>query len=145
MLGEAFDAVSPVALTSPMFLVDVRLDAGATIELEADYAERAAYVLEGEVRANAGDAATAKEHLIVFDAGETARLTAGGEPAHVVFLGGPPLDAPRFLWWNFVSSERDLILEAQAAWSEQRFPKVPGETEFIPLPSRPTPPAPTAL
>ena len=145
VLGEAFDAVSPVALTSPMFLVDVRIDAGASIELEADYAERAAYVLEGEVRANDGDAATAKEHLIVFDAGEPARLTAGSEPAHVVFLGGPPLDAPRFLWWNFVSSERDLILKAQAAWSEQRFPKVPGETEFIPLPSRPMPPAPTAL
>ena len=140
VLGEAFDAVSPVALTSPMFLVDVRLEAGASIELEADYAERAAYVLEGEVRANDAEPATAKEHLLVFDAGETARLTAGAEPAHVVFLGGPPLDAPRFLWWNFVSSQRDLILEAQAAWSEQRFPKVPGETEFIPLPARPMPP-----
>ena len=140
VLGEAFDAESPVALTSPMFLVDVRLDAGATIELEADYAERAAYVLEGEVRAEGSDAGTAREHLIVFDAGEPARLTAGSEPAHVVFLGGPPLDAPRFVWWNFVSSQRDLILEAQAAWSEQRFPKVPGETEFIPLPARPMPP-----
>ena len=140
VLGKAFDAESPVALTSPMFLVDVRLDAGATIELDVDDAERAAYVLAGEVRANDAEAGTAKEHLIVFDAGEPARLTAGAEPAHVVFLGGPPLDAPRFLWWNFVSSQRDLILEAQAAWSEQRFPKVPGETEFIPLPSRPAPP-----
>jgi redox-sensitive bicupin YhaK (pirin superfamily) len=140
VLGEAFDAQSPVALTSPMFLVDVRLDAGATIDLEADYAERAAYVLEGEVRAEGAEAATTLEHLIVFDAGEPARLTAGSEPAHVVFLGGPPLDAPRFVWWNFVSSQRDLILEAQAAWSEQRFAKVPGETEFIPLPARPMPP-----
>jgi len=140
VLGEAFDAQSPVALTSPMFLVDVRLDAGATIELEADYAERAAYVLEGEVRAEGSDAGIALEHLVVFDAGEPARLTAGSAPAHVVFLGGPPLDAPRFVWWNFVSSQRDLILEAQAAWSEQRFPKVPGETEFIPLPARPMPP-----
>jgi redox-sensitive bicupin YhaK (pirin superfamily) len=140
VLGEAFGAVSPVELTSPMFLVDVQLDAGASIELEADHAERAAYVLEGEVRANDGDTATTKEHLIVFDAGEPARLTAGAEPAHVVFLGGPPLDAPRFLWWNFVASSRDAILDAQAAWSEQRFPTVPGETEFIPLPSRPLPP-----
>ena len=140
VLGEAFGATSPVALTSPMFLVDVRLDAGASITLEADYAERAAYVLEGEVRANNAEAVVAKEHLIAFDAGEPARLTAGAEPAPVVFLGAPPLDAPRFLWWNFVSSQRDRILEAQAAWSEQRFPQVPGETEFIPLPARPMPP-----
>jgi len=145
VLGEAFGATSPVALTSPMFLVDVRLDAGASITLDIDAAERAAYVLEGQVRANDADAATAKEHLVVFDAGERAQLTAGDAPAHVVFLGGPPLDAPRFLWWNFVSSQRDRILQAQAAWSEQRFDKVPGETEYIPLPSRPTPPAPTAL
>ena len=145
VLGEAFGATSPVAITSPMFLVDVRLDAGATLELDVGYAERAAYVLEGEVRANDAPAATLPEHLIAFDAGEPARLTAGGEPAHVVLLGGPPLDAPRFLWWNFVSSQRDLILEAQAAWSEQRFPSVPGETEYIPLPSRPLPPASTPL
>ncbi len=145
VLGEAFDAVSPVALTSPMFLVDVRLDAGASLDLEVDHPERAAYVLEGEVRANDADTATPKEQLIVFDASEPARLTAGDAPAHVVLLGGPALDAPRFLWWNFVSSQRDTILEAQAAWSEQRFAAVPGETEFIPLPSRPTPPAPTAL
>ncbi|MFL6630343.1 MAG: pirin family protein [Vitreoscilla sp.] len=140
VLGEAFGATSPVALTSPMFLVDVRLEAGASIEFEVDHAERAAYVLEGEVRGNDSDSPTASEHLIVFDAGEPARLRAGDAPAHVVLLGGPPLDAPRFLWWNFVSSERDLILEAQAAWSEQRFPPVPGETEFIPLPARPMPP-----
>ena len=140
VLGEAFGATSPVALTSPMVLVDVRLDAGATLSIDIDQAERAAYVLEGEVRANDAADATAREHLIVFDDGEPARLTAGSEPAHVVLLGGPPLDAPRFVWWNFVSSERDRILEAQAAWSEQRFAKVPGETEFIPLPARPLPP-----
>jgi redox-sensitive bicupin YhaK (pirin superfamily) len=145
VLGEAYGATSPVALTSPMFLVDVRLDAGASIELEADHPERAVYVLEGEVHADDAAAATPKEHLIVFDPAEPARLTAVGAPAHVVLLGGPPLDAPRFLWWNFVSSERDLILQAQAAWSEQRFPQVPGETEYIPLPSRPLPPAPTPL
>ena len=140
VLGEAFGATSPVAVTSPMFLVDVRLDAGASLDLEVGHAERAAYVLEGEVRANGAAEATGKEHLIAFDAGEPARLAAGDAPAHVVLLGGPPLDAPRFLWWNFVSSQRDLILEAQAAWQEQRFDKVPGETEFIPLPARPMPP-----
>jgi redox-sensitive bicupin YhaK (pirin superfamily) len=145
VLGEAFGARSPVALTSPMFLVDIRLEAGASLELDADYAERAAYVLEGEVSANGAAEPTTLEQLIVFDDGERAVLSAGAQPAHVVMLGGPPLDAPRFLWWNFVSSSRDHILDAQAAWSEQRFPAVPGETEYIPLPSRPLPPVPTPL
>ena len=145
VLGEAFGARSPVAVTSPMFLIDVRLDAGASIELDVAHAERAAYVLDGEVGAGDSGPATPREHLIVFDAGERVVLTAGAAPAHVVLLGGPPLDAPRFLWWNFVASNRDHILDAQAAWSAQQFPTVPGETEYIPLPSRPSPPAPTAL
>jgi redox-sensitive bicupin YhaK (pirin superfamily) len=153
VLGEAFGQRSPVALTSPMFLVDARLAPGARLELDVAHAERAAYVVDGEVRAlGLPDAAasqpTPREHLLCFDAGEPLVLEAGTEPAHVVLLGGPPLDAPRFLWWNFVSSSRDAILDAQATWSAQdpaQFPPVPGETERIPLPSRPAPPSPTAL
>jgi redox-sensitive bicupin YhaK (pirin superfamily) len=152
VLGEAFGLRSPVALTSPMFLVDARLEAGARLELDVKHAERAAYVVSGEVRtigANAGaEAPVVREHLLAFDDGEPLVLEAGAEPAHVVLLGGPPLDAPRFLWWNFVSSSRDAILDAQGTWSAQdpaQFPPVPGETEHIPLPSRPAPPAPTTL
>ncbi len=144
VLGEAFGVRSPVATTSPMFLVDVELDAGASLTLDVAHAERAAYVVDGEVRAGASTDAVPRAHLIWFDEGEDATLTAGDAPAHVVFLGGPPLDAPRFLWWNFVSSSRDAVLEAQAAWSRMdpaQFPPVPGETEHIPLPARPMPPA----
>jgi redox-sensitive bicupin YhaK (pirin superfamily) len=147
VLGEALGVRSPVETSSPMFLVDVRLEPGARFALDAAHAERGAYVLAGEVHAEADPATVVpKEHLVVFDPGEPAVLVAGDAPAHVAFLGGPPLDAPRFLWWNFVSSSRDRVLEAQAAWSRQAFPKVPGETEYIPLPSsRPLPPAGSAL
>ena len=151
VLGEALGQRSPVAVSSPMFLVDVRLDAGARIELDTAWEERAAYVVAGEVAAigaEAPAAPTAREHLLWFEPGEPLVLEAAGAPAHVVLLGGPPLDAPRFLWWNFVASSRDAILDAQAAWTAQpdaQFPQVPGETEHIPLPSRPAPPSPTAL
>ena len=37
-------------------------------------------------------------------------------------LGGAPMDGPRHIWWNFVSSRKDRI-------------SVPGEVEFIPLQS----------
>jgi redox-sensitive bicupin YhaK (pirin superfamily) len=149
VLGEAFGLRSPVALTSPMFLVDARLEAGARLELDVAHAERAAYVAAGEVRVAGTDSAPVpREHLLCFDAGEPLVLEAAAGPAHVVLLGGPPLDAPRYLWWNFVSSSRDAILDAQGAWTAQdpaQFPPVPGETEHIPLPSRPAPPSPTAL
>jgi hypothetical protein len=38
--------------------------------------------------------------------------------------------------WNFVSSRKERIAKAQDDWEAQRFERVPGETEFIPLPPR---------
>jgi hypothetical protein len=52
----------------------------------------------------------------------------------MLLVAGPSLDAPRHVWWNFVSSRRERIREAAAEWKEGRYPRVPGEDEFIPLP-----------
>jgi len=40
------------------------------------------------------------------------------------------------MWWNFVSSSKDRIEQAKQDWLEDRFGKIEGETEFIPLPDR---------
>ena len=59
----------------------------------------------------------------------------------MLLLGGDPLDGPRFIWWNFVSSSQERIEQAKRDWRDRRgdpdgpFPLVLGdETEFIPLP-----------
>ncbi len=50
-------------------------------------------------------------------------------------LGGEPMDGPRHIWWNFVSSSKDRIEAAKADWTAKRFPLVPtDEVEFTPLP-----------
>jgi len=56
-------------------------------------------------------------------------------PARVVVLGGAPLEGPRQLFWNFVSSSAERIERAKGDWRAGRFAKVPGdERAFIPLP-----------
>jgi len=52
----------------------------------------------------------------------------------MMLVGGAPMDGPRYIWWNFVASSRERIDRARDDWAAQRFAKVPGETEFIPLP-----------
>jgi len=60
---------------------------------------------------------------------------SGEGSAHVMLLGGAPLDGPRHMWWNFVSSSTERIEQAKRDWKEGRFAKVAGdETEFVPLP-----------
>jgi redox-sensitive bicupin YhaK (pirin superfamily) len=57
--------------------------------------------------------------------------------SRLVILGGAALDAPRHLWWNFVSSSRERIEQARRDWAEGRFGLIPGDDqEFIPLPEK---------
>jgi len=52
-------------------------------------------------------------------------------------LGGEPMDGPRHIWWNFVSSSKERIEQAKQEWRSAKFDIVPGDAEdFIPLPVR---------
>jgi redox-sensitive bicupin YhaK (pirin superfamily) len=76
--------------------------------------------------------------MLVLAPGVVANVSAIGR-TRLVLLGGEPLDGPRHVWWNFVSSSKERIERAKADWREGRFAVVPGETEFIPLPAEPPP------
>jgi hypothetical protein len=70
-----------------------------------------------------------------------ARIESAG-PARLVVVGGESV-GPRYMYWNFVSSRKERILQASDDWAAQRFAMVPGESDFIPLPpTRFTPPEP---
>ena len=130
--GTIFGQTSPVATQSPLFYADVTLRADATLILPADYAERAAYLLEGAVEC-AGAHHTPPQ-MLVFDRKARATIKAV-EPARLLLLGGEPLDGERHIWWNLVSSSLDRIEQAKRDWKAGRFPKIPGDSEeFIPLP-----------
>jgi redox-sensitive bicupin YhaK (pirin superfamily) len=115
-----------------MFYADAVLETGAELTLPDDYEERAIHVAEGGITL-AGDSFGAGQ-LLVCRPGEQIGVKAPGR-ARVLLLGGDPLDGPRHVWWNFVSSSRERIEQAKRDWKEGRFPKVPGDdAEFIPLP-----------
>ena len=110
---------------------DATLAPFARLEIPPEYEERAVYIAEGRIEI--GGDSFEEGRMLVFRAGDPVTVTAGG-PARVLLLGGAPLDGPRHLWWNFVSSSTERIEQAKADWREGRFPQVPGETEFTPLP-----------
>ena len=134
VLGALHGAKSPVAVLSEMFYAAAVLDAGATLPFPATHEERAAYVAEGGVRT--GDDQFTAGTLLVFRRGDEVVLEAA-ENSRVLLLGGAPADGPRHIEWNFVSSSRERIAAAKDDWRNGRFANVPGETEFIPLPTDP--------
>ena len=72
--------------------------------------------------------------LLVFKPGAEIVLESESPSSRLMLLGGGPLDGPRHIWWNFVSSSKERIEQAKEDWREGRFAPVPEETEFIPLP-----------
>ncbi|HTQ15615.1 MAG TPA: pirin family protein [Rhizomicrobium sp.] len=129
--GRAFGLASPVAVPMAMFYADARMRAGSRVVLPDDHAERGAMVVGGTVEA--GGARHGDGAMILFDKGEIAEIAAVDD-ARVMLLGGAPLDGERHVWWNFVASDRMRMAKAKADWKAGRFPRIPGETEFIPLP-----------
>jgi redox-sensitive bicupin YhaK (pirin superfamily) len=137
LVGEAFGAKSPVAAYSQTLYLDVQLHHGGTLALPPLAPEMAAYAVAGSLVIN-GEPVGART-MAVLESGRPSNVSGDGMTRFVV-IGGEPLDAPRHLWWNFVSSRKERILRASADWQAQRMPRIPGEHEFIPLP--PTPSAP---
>ena len=130
IVGTLGGARSPVPTHSPIYYVDAPLAAGAAAALPLEHAENAAYVAEGEVEA--GGRRFPAGQLLVFKPKKDIRLHSLVD-SRILFLGGEPL-GHRHMWWNLVSSRKERIAQAAADWKAGRFPPVPGETEFIPLP-----------
>jgi redox-sensitive bicupin YhaK (pirin superfamily) len=133
IVGDAFGAASPLAVASPTLYADIRLQSGRCAPIEAVYEERALYTIDGVIEI-AGDTFEAGR-LLVLRPGDAVAVTARSDARFMLF-GGEPMEGPRYIWWNFVSSRSERIELAKEEWARGRFDTVPGdEEEFIPLPA----------
>jgi redox-sensitive bicupin YhaK (pirin superfamily) len=132
LAGAAFGASSPVAAFSQTLYLDVMLEAGAKFELPPLAEERAIFSVLGDI--DVQQETLPVRTMVVLEPGTTMTVSSP-EPARLVVIGGEPLDAPRHMWWNFVSSRKGRIVQASADWEAQRMGRVPGDDEFIPLPT----------
>ncbi|MEO6033044.1 MAG: pirin family protein [Burkholderiaceae bacterium] len=134
LVGSAFNLSSPVRTLSPTLYVDLGFEpaADASITVPAVARERALYAVDRGFELDGEPVAACTMVVLEEGAEPVLRAPRGG---HVVLIGGAPL-GHRFIVWNFVSSRKERIVEAQGDWEAQRFARVPGETEFIPLPPR---------
>lgn len=56
--------------------------------------------------------------------------------SHLFIFGGEPFAETRYMYWNFVSSSQERIEKAKADWVAHRFPKVPSDDGYVPLPGQ---------
>ncbi len=131
--GTAFGQTAPTTTFSGTLYVAASFAPGSAFALEPEHDERGVYLVEGDLAID-GETLEAGQ-MAVLSQDETVTLSSDNG-ATVMLLGGEKLDGERFIEWNFVSSAREKIERAKAAWMNQEMGKVPGETEWIPLPER---------
>ncbi|MFT3930196.1 MAG: pirin family protein [Spongiibacteraceae bacterium] len=131
LIGSAFGLHSPVATFSETLYLDIDAQPGAIIELDARAPEMAIYVVSNAVKIDGVDVPA--RQMAVLDSAQPSVIESP-EGARCVIIGGAPLGY-RHMVWNFVSTRRERIEQAKTDWAAQRFVPVPGEHEFIPLPT----------
>ena len=139
--GTAFGATSSVETASPTLYAELRLKAGQSAPIDAGYHDRALYILEGEVEVDGARFEAGRMAVLVTSVATSVKALSD---ARLMLLGGEPLEGPRYIWWNFVSSDLDRLEQAKAEWKSAKFDLIPGDAdEFIPLPEdRPGQPIP---
>ena len=133
LIGTAFGCTSPVRSFAPAVYLDVLLEAGAVFDLPLLAAELAVYAIDDSFEVD-GEAVAA--HTLVLLGGKVPVRITATRRVRLMVLGGDALDGRRLMWWNFVSSRRDRIVQASQDWLAQTMGQVAGDTEFIPLPER---------
>ena len=137
--GEVYGRASPVSYPAPIFYLHVEATAGAALTLPQEHEERAVYLVSGRASLSGEDVVPGTMAVAANEAGAAeVRIL---EDSRLMLLGGAPMDGPRHIWWNFVSSRPGRIQEAADAWRAERFASVPGDDkERIPLPEDGPPP-----
>ena len=130
--GRAYGQTAPVKVFSDTLYVDVSLGIGGALPLPDEHEERSVQIITGEIEI-AGER-FGEGQLLVFRPGDAITIRALAD-SRLMLLGGEPLDGPRHIWWNFVSSSKERIEQAKQDWVQRRFGLVPGDDQdFIPLP-----------
>lgn len=132
IMGSLWGATSPVTTYAHTIYADIQLSPSGGIAIDPSADERALYVSGGDAMLDGQ--MLAPQTLYVLRPGVSAMLRSvdGGR---IVLCGGEAFTSPRHVWWNFVSSRPDRLMQAREDWEAQRFPLIPGDDqEFIPIP-----------
>lgn len=130
--GEFFGKKSPVPVHSKLYFIELKSTIKQTVDLGKHlFGESALYILEGSI-VSEEHTYQSKQILIAKDS-SLCSFTMNKNTTVYIF-GGEPFPEERYIHWNFVSSSKEKIEQAKTDWKNQTFDKVPGETEFVPLP-----------
>jgi len=148
-IGELAGVRAEVAGVSPLVGAEIVLPPFGEIVLDTDLSfEHGVLLDEGSVTVQ--DTQLPPHSLAVLDVGTPEiHLEAGADGARLLLIGGEPLHERFVMWWNFIGTTHDAVVQAREAWMSEvvelsgndqdaRFHEVPGyEGPALPAPTMP--------
>ncbi len=130
--GSAFHKVSPVPVHSDLYFIEIKAQKKRTLNIGNElYGESAIYILEGEISTE--DQSFGNKQILVAKESSLCEFTIH-ENTTIYIFGGHPFEEERKIYWNFVASSQETIDKAKEDWKRSKFPKIPNEEDFVPLP-----------
>ncbi|MEO9484426.1 MAG: pirin family protein [Ekhidna sp.] len=130
--GKGFDRESPLPVHSHLFMIE--------IETQADYKLIVKDQLKGEIglcivegSIDACGQIVKEGNMLVSKVENACELTVRSN-SKILLFGGETFPEERFIFWNFVSSDKEKIELAKELWRNKNFPKVANDKTYIPLP-----------
>ncbi|GMQ29754.1 pirin family protein [Algoriphagus confluentis] len=132
--GEVLGHRSPVPVYSPLYMLEIKSSKRQTINLEGKlFGESGLYILKGGIESE-GNRFGPKQILVAKEASLCEFIIEADSTIYI--FGGEPFPEERFIDWNFVATDKELIQKAKEKWAAQEFEKIPGdEEEYVPYPS----------
>lgn len=132
--GEALGRKSPVPVFSQLYMIEIKSKSEQVVKIGGQlYGESGLYILEGSIK-EGGHEYGEKQILVAKDSTLCEFTIAANSTVYI--FGGEPFPEKRYIDWNFVSSDKELIKEAKQKWKDQSFDKIEGDEEYIPYPTR---------
>lgn len=130
--GEAFQKKSPLPTFSPLFMVEMQSTYATALDLKGQFkGEIGIIITEGYIKAC--DQVISKGNMMVSKEEDQCNIEIG-ENSHVFLIGGEPFPEPRFIDWNFVSSDKAKLEQVRKDWKNKNFPMIEGDHSYIPHP-----------
>ena len=130
--GSILGHQSPVPVHSPLYMIEIHAQQDSEVNIGKDlFGESGLYILEGNIH-NEGHSYGPRQILIANEASLCGFSISKGTTIYI--FGGEPFPEERFIHWNFVASDKQMIEKAKHDWINGRFPVIPNESEPVPYP-----------
>ena len=130
--GEFQGRKSEVPTYSTLYFIEIKSSKKQKVNIGNDlFGESALYILEGSI--NSDGTNFGPKQILIAKVSSLCEFEME-ENTTIYIFGGEAFPEERFIFWNFVATSPELIEEAKQRWINQEFPKIEGETGYVPLP-----------